>query len=62
MTSEQLKELKALRSLYIYQTDVSKSDWPALKNAFPKTQIDTGGYLVTLLPTDTVILKAKKEY
>ena len=58
----QLKELKSLRSLYIYQVNDSGADWPALKNAFPKTRIDTGGYLVTLLPTDTVVLKAKKEY
>ena len=58
----QLKELKSLRSLYIYQVSDSGADWPALKNAFPKTRIDTGGYLVTLLPTDTVVLKAKKEY
>jgi uncharacterized membrane protein len=58
----QLKELKSLRSLYVYQTGVSKPDWPALKNAFPKTIIDTGGYQVTLLPTDTTVIKAKKEY
>jgi Predicted membrane protein len=58
----QLKELKSLHSLYLYQTNVKKVDWPALQHAFPKTQIDSGGYLVTLLPTDTVVVKAKKEY
>jgi uncharacterized membrane protein len=58
----QLKKLKSLHSLYLYQTNISKADWPTLQNGFPKTQIDSGGYLVTMLPTDTIVVKAKKEY
>ncbi len=58
----QLKDLKFLHSLYLYRTSISKSDWPELQKAFPKTRIDSGGYLVPLLPTDTVIVKVKKEY
>jgi uncharacterized membrane protein/mono/diheme cytochrome c family protein len=58
----QLKELKFLHSLYLYRTNISKSDWPELQKAFPKTRIDSGGYLVPLLPTDTVVVKVKKEY
>jgi uncharacterized membrane protein len=58
----QLKELKSLRSLYLYQTNIDKADWPALRSAFPKTQIDSGGYLVTTLQTDTTLVKVKKEY
>ncbi len=58
----QLKELKSLQNLYLYQTNVGKTDWKKLQDAFPKTQIDSGGYWVPLLPTDTIVVKAKKEY
>jgi uncharacterized membrane protein len=58
----QLKELKSLKSLYLFQTNISKSEWAVLNNAFPKTQIDSGGYSVPLLPTDTTVVKEKKEY
>ncbi len=58
----QLKGLKALHSLYLYQTNVNKADWATLQNAFPKTQIDSGGYSVAMLATDTTEVKAKKEY
>jgi hypothetical protein len=58
----QLKGLKSLRSLYLYQTNIDKADWTRLQNTFSKTRIDSGGYLVTLLPTDTIRIKAKKEY
>ncbi|MDP4261414.1 MAG: c-type cytochrome domain-containing protein [Bacteroidota bacterium] len=56
----QLKEIKTLLSLFLYQTNVSKADWPALQNAFPKTQVDSGGYSLETLPTDTMEVKAKK--
>jgi uncharacterized membrane protein len=58
----QLKELKSLQSLYLYQTNINRKDWAEVQNAFPKTKIDSGGYLVTLLPNDTILIKAKKEY
>ncbi len=58
----QLKELKSLRSLYLFQTGIGKSDWLVLHNSLPNTYIDTGGYYVPLLPTDTMVVKAKKEY
>jgi hypothetical protein len=58
----QLKGLKSLHSLYLYQTNIDKADWTRLQNTFPKTRIDSGGYLVTLLPTDTIRVKEKKEY
>ena len=56
----QLQMIKGLQSIYLYQTGVNKNDWPALKNAFPKTEIDSGGYVVPLLTTDTTIVKAPK--
>ena len=56
----QLKDLKNLRSIYLYQTGVKKSDWSDLKKAFPKTLIDSGGYTVPFLPTDTIEVKPPK--
>jgi uncharacterized membrane protein len=58
----QLKDLKSLKNLYLYQTNVRREDWKLLQDAFPKAQIDSGGYQVPLLHNDTVIVKAKKEY
>lgn len=52
-----LKNLKNLQSLYLYQTNITKADWSALKQAFPKTLLDSGGYMVPLFPNDTVIVK-----
>lgn len=57
----QLKDLKKLQSLYLYQTNISKTDWAALENAFPKTQIDFGGYMVPLLTGDTSLVKEPKK-
>lgn len=57
-----LKELKSLQYLYLFQTNILKADWRQLQDAFPKTQIDSGGYQVPLLPNDTIVVKVKKEY
>ncbi len=56
----QLKGLKNLHSLYLYQTRVEDKDWPQLNKAFPKVNIDSGGYKVQFLETDTVIVKPPK--
>ena len=56
----QLKDLKNLRSIYLYQTGIKKSEWKDLKKAFPKTLIDSGGYTVPFLPTDTIEVKPPK--
>jgi uncharacterized membrane protein len=58
----QLKGLKSLHTIYLYETNINKRDWAELQNAFPKTRIDSGGYLVPMLPNDTIVIKAKKEY
>jgi hypothetical protein len=54
-----LKELRHLESIYIGNTSVNKNDWPKLTAAFPKVKLDSGGYHVPGLETDTIILKAK---
>jgi uncharacterized membrane protein/mono/diheme cytochrome c family protein len=56
----QLKGLKNLRSIYLYHAAVKKADWPTLKKTFPKTLIDSGGYTVPFLPTDTTEVKPPK--
>jgi uncharacterized membrane protein/mono/diheme cytochrome c family protein len=56
----QLKELKELKSIYLYKTEVAKSDWDILKKAFPKTLIDSGGYSVPILVSDTTEVKQTK--
>lgn len=57
----QLKNLYTLQSLYLYQTNVGKNDWETLRTTFPKTQIDSGGYIVPLLATDTSLVKEPKK-
>lgn len=54
----QLRSLKDLRSVYVYHTGVKTGDWAALNKAFPATLIDTGGYVVPTLPSDTMPVKA----
>lgn len=54
----QLDSIKTLQSLYLYQTNVETKDWLALQKAFPKTAIDSGGYIVPLYSDDTVVVKA----
>ncbi len=53
-----LQKLKSLQSIYLYQSKVTAADWPALKKIFPNTILDTGGYSLQKLMTDTVFLKA----
>jgi hypothetical protein len=55
-----LKHLRGLRSLFLYQTSVRKQDWPALMRDFPKTELDSGGYSVPFLATDTQVVKPPK--
>ncbi len=56
----QLQSIKGLQSIYLYQTGVNKNDWTVLQKAFPKTEIDSGGYVVPLFSTDTIFVKAPK--
>jgi len=56
----QLKTLTGVQSIYLYKTDVNKNDWAKLKTAFPKTELDTGGYVVPFLATDTILMKPQK--
>jgi uncharacterized membrane protein len=57
---EQLKAVKQLRNLYIYKTSFSASDFANLKKLFPGTMIDTGGYVVPILNSDTNLITKQK--
>jgi len=56
-----LKSLPKLARLYLYQTKVDKSQWAALQAAFPHTLLDSGGYALPFLPTDTAIVRAPND-
>ena len=53
----QLKSLPKLQAIYLYKTFINSSDWSILKNNFPNVTLDTGGYQVPFLETDTMIVK-----
>jgi Leucine-rich repeat (LRR) protein len=55
----QLKGLQELANVYLGQTNIPRNEWPLLQKAFPTTILDSGGYKVTSLATDTQLLKAK---
>ncbi|MBZ4189128.1 c-type cytochrome domain-containing protein [Niabella beijingensis] len=57
----QLKTLGGLRGLYLYKTNVNKTAWAQLKQAFPKTVLDSGGYNVPILVTDTTLVTADQQ-
>jgi len=59
ITSKGLKALsniKGLQSIYFYQTDVDKSSFDELKQLFGKVLLDTGGYVVPTLISDTTFV------
>ncbi len=53
-----LKGLTNLKALYLFQTKVTGGGWVNLARVFPQTKIDSGGYRVPLLSTDTQVVKA----
>jgi uncharacterized membrane protein/mono/diheme cytochrome c family protein len=52
-----LVNMKKLREIYLYQTNIRRSAWPALKAAFPHTMLDSGGYRLPKLDSDTAIVR-----
>ena len=54
---QQLKALTSLRSLNIWNTHISKEDLPGVFSQFPTAKIDTGGYKLPFLPSDTMIVQ-----
>ncbi|MEO5564023.1 MAG: c-type cytochrome domain-containing protein [Chitinophagaceae bacterium] len=58
----QLKELPNLKNIYLYKSDVSAGDWNSLQKAFPKAILDSGGYIVPTLQSDTTEITAPVKY
>jgi uncharacterized membrane protein len=56
-----LKDLPELNSIYLYQSAVKRGEWAFLKKTFVKVNLDSGGYNVPTLPTDTTIVKPPEQ-
>jgi hypothetical protein len=56
-----LKGLRNLKKIYLYLTQVNRTNWIALQQAFPETQLDSGGYIVPFFDTDTTVLTKPPE-
>ncbi len=52
-----LQDLKKLKQIYLYQSGVTAADWQELQRTFPGAVLDTGGYIVPILATDTTVVK-----
>lgn len=53
-----LSALPQLQELFLYKTNVDKTHWATLQAGFPHTRLDSGGYTVPFLTTDTAIVRA----
>jgi Leucine-rich repeat (LRR) protein len=56
-----LTGLKKLQYLYIYGIAITADEFNRLAKNLPATRIDTGGYKVPVLASDTTLVKAKSE-
>jgi uncharacterized membrane protein/mono/diheme cytochrome c family protein len=53
-----LQPLQKLRSLYLFRTQVTSADWPLIRKTFPSMTLDSGGYSMPVLASDTQVVKA----
>jgi uncharacterized membrane protein/mono/diheme cytochrome c family protein len=56
-----LKGLKNLKQLYLFGTGITPQGYRQIKNMYKMATVDTGGYKLALLVTDTMIVKAPKK-
>ncbi|WP_346236962.1 c-type cytochrome domain-containing protein [Niabella insulamsoli] len=56
-----LQALKSLKQVYVYNVRNAQFDVSALKKAMPQTVIDTGGYKVPTLESDTTVFKKEPQ-
>jgi uncharacterized membrane protein len=62
LTAQGLKNLSALPNLqkvFFYKNALSPAEYTDIQTAFPKVKIDTGGYIVPVLATDTTKVTVK---
>jgi uncharacterized membrane protein/mono/diheme cytochrome c family protein len=55
-----LRTMKHVQSIYLYKTRVAKPDWQKLSKAFPGVALDSGGYTIPFIASDTAIVKPPK--
>lgn len=55
-----LQKNKALRELFIYQTAVTPAAIGQLQKGLPEAKIDTGGYKMPVLATDTLVFRKER--
>lgn len=53
---EPLKKMASLKTLNLWNTAIRGSEWPAALNLLPSVKVDTGGYSLAFLPSDTAIV------
>ena len=58
---KKLPGLKSLRSVFLYQSQVKSKDYEEITALFPDVNIDTGGYIVPVLMSDTTEFKLPKK-
>lgn len=58
---ENIKDLKSLKQIFLFQSAVPASTFNSVQLLFPKAVIDTGGYQVPILASDTTIYKMPKK-
>ena len=51
-----LNNIKSLQSIYLYQTGIDKVNFEELQQLFGKVLLDTGGYIVPTLVSDTTLV------
>ena len=54
----QINGWKKMRQLYLASTHLVTSELIAIQSKYSKTEVDTGGYRVATLVTDTQLVKA----
>jgi uncharacterized membrane protein len=54
-----LQGMPALKSVWLYQTRIEKSHWANLQQQLKGVSLDSGGYVVPQLETDTAVVKKK---
>lgn len=55
-----LTALPALKQVYLYQSGLTAADFQALQAKMPKVRLDTGGYRVPTLYSDTTLVQPPK--
>ncbi|AWO01138.1 hypothetical protein DLD77_05255 [Chitinophaga alhagiae] len=56
-----LHQNKALREVYLYKSAVTPAEVTTLKQRMPRVKIDTGGYHMPVLATDTLVFRKEKK-